>query len=370
MYVYPFRHLVLSGGGVRGCGYARLWSVLEREKIAPRIRRIAGVSAGSIVAGLIGLGFKGSEIEEIVKNMKFGDFADNSWGIVRDFYRLLTKFGWNKGEVFLAWYGDLIRKKYGNADFTLLEAYHATGIDLTVNATCLETQTARAFNYASDPNLPVRMAVRMSISIPVFFTAVEYQGHTYVDGGVVDNYPIWMFDAFDSEDPRHASNETGKHCHTIGFRLIGEPAPPTPGTLAPLMSVWRWIAGYKAGIDGLNTYLSSLVSTMCKTIETAAVRNGYWERTVVIDTDQMGSIDFNPSPELVQLVTENGERALVEYLEEFREQYPQTAGRYLDDFSRPGVPVAPRKLTRTKTWPHITFAAVTADGAAAAAREV
>lgn len=364
MYVYPFKHLVLSGGGVRGCGYARLWAVLEREGIAPAITRVAGVSAGSIVAALIGLGFSGDEIEAIVRDMRFGDFADNSWGVVRDFYRLLSRFGWNRGEVFLSWFGDLIAQKHGKADLTLAEAYALTGIELRVHATCLETQKARVFEHVKDPDLPVRLAVRMSISIPVFFTAVVYEGQTYVDGGVVDNYPIWAFDTYESEDPRHAAAETGKHCHTLGFRLIAKnPAAvvqPPPG---PLTLLWRRATGHGnslSQITGLNSYLTSLVSTMCKTIENAAVRNGYWERTVVIDTDAMESINFSPAPELVEIVIANGENALDEYLEDFRERYPQEAGRYLDDFSRPGAPVGPRPLTRTKTWPHIDLGAMAA----------
>ena len=373
MYAYPFKHLVLSGGGVRGCGYARLWTVLEREGIAPAVTCIAGVSAGSIVAALIGLGFSGDEIEAIVRDMRFGDFADNSWGVVRDFCRLLSRFGWNRGEVFMDWFGDLIAKKHGKADLTLGEAYALTGINLSIHATCLETQKGRIFNHSNDPNLPVRLAVRMSISIPVFFTAVVYNQQTYVDGGVVDNYPIWAFDTYESDDPRHVA-ETGKHCHTLGFRLIAKnPAAIVQKPPGVLDSLWRYVrqlGGIQNAtqITGLNSYLTSLVATMCKTIENAAVRNGYWERTVVIDTDARESIDCSPQPELVELVIANGEAALVEYLEEFRDRYPQEAGRYLDDFSRPGAPVGPRPLTRTKTWPHIDLGAMAL--AASSSKEV
>jgi NTE family protein len=366
-YQFPFKNLVFSGGGVRGCGYARLWTVFEQYGIAPQIKRVIGVSAGSIVAGMIAMGMPGEEIEATVRDMKFGEFADNSIGYSLDIYRLLTQFGWNRGQVFLDWYGSIIAARFGNPDATLQQVFDKSGIEFVAKATCLETQEGRTFSYISDPNLPLRLLVRMSISIPAFFIPVIYQGQTYVDGGVVDNYPIWHFDKYDSSDPRHAT-ETGKHCHTIGFRLIGTPVQRLPKhtIFAPLSEGYRWIRERIFGkkddqrISGIKEFMSALISTMCHTIETAAVKNGYWERTVVIDTDVMGSIDFEPEPELVDLVIDNGERALCEYLEDFMQDHPQRAGRYLEDFSRPGSPRSPPKLTRTKTWPHLDLAAIEA----------
>lgn len=58
---------------------------------------------------------------------------------------------------------------------------------------------------------------------------------------------------------------------------------------------------------------------MVHTIESSAIHDDYWERTVRIDTDVMGSIDFNPDPELVELVINNGERALRTYLNDYPE---------------------------------------------------
>ena len=210
----------------------------------------------------------------------------------------------------------------------------------------------------TEPDMPIRLALRMSMSIPAFFTAVPYQGRTYIDGGVVDNYPIWHFDKFDPSDPRHA-NESGKHCPTIGFRLIGQPLAELPrrGLGSWVSNVWDWLNGAEPGrISNLKDYLSALINTMCKTIENSAIRQDYWDRTVIIDTGEMGSIDFHPTEELVERVVEAGETALTDYLEEFMENNRQSHGMYLDDFSRPGHPRKMVMLKRTRTWPNLRAA--------------
>jgi NTE family protein len=303
--------LVFSGGGVRGCGYARIWSVLEEYNLSCQIKRVVGVSAGSIVAGLIALGLKGDKIECIVRNMNFGNFADNSIGFSLDIYRLITQFGWNKGDVFLKWYGDIIASRFGHPDATLQDVYNETGIEFCVLATCLESEEGKMFSYKSDPNLSFRKAVRMSISIPGFFVPVIHEGCTYVDGGVVNNYPIWYF------------QEEGCGIEkTLGFRLVGNPHPVrriTCTTLSTQRSYWQWVKekfiSPRGGISNIKDYVSSIVSTMCRTIERSEIREGYWERTVQIDTDILGSLDFTPPRELVQKVIENGEKALRDYLD-------------------------------------------------------
>ena len=43
------------------------------------------------------------------------------------------------------------------------------------------------------PDLSLYKAIRMSISIPFYFTPVEYNGNLYVDGGCVDDFPLHKF---------------------------------------------------------------------------------------------------------------------------------------------------------------------------------
>lgn len=306
---YPFTTLVFSGGGVRGCGYTKLWSVFEEYGIAPQIKRTVGVSAGAIIAGLIALGLSGSEIETTVRNMKLSKFADNSFGIALDIYRLFSHFGWNRGDAFTKWFGAIVAQRFGDPNATLKQVYDVTGIEFNAGVTCLELEQGRIINYKTDPDLPFCKLVRMSMSIPGVFLPVIYQNQTYVDGGLVNNYPIWYVD----------SDET------LGFRLIGKPrAQVSESQVSEVTnsnsSIWQKMFGNTGTtnrISNIKQYVSSIISTFTRTIEISAIREGYWERTVKIDTDIMGSTDFDPDLDLMELVISNGEKALREYLESY-----------------------------------------------------
>ena len=65
-----------------------------------------------------------------------------------------------------------------------------------------------AGSSASDPDeLEVALAVRMSMSIPIFFEPVRIENpetnheHVIVDGGMLSNFPVWLFDSGDQEEP-------------------------------------------------------------------------------------------------------------------------------------------------------------------------
>ena len=50
-------------------------------------------------------------------------------------------------------------------------------------------------DYGIDPDrFEIARAVRMSISIPYFFEPVIVKKHVFVDGGILSNFPMWIFD--------------------------------------------------------------------------------------------------------------------------------------------------------------------------------
>ena len=97
---YHFKNLVFEGGGVKGIAYVGALEVLEKEGILQNIERVAGTSAGAMVAVLVSLGYTANELKDILWKINFKNFMDNSWGVVRDTKRLLTDYGWYKGDFF------------------------------------------------------------------------------------------------------------------------------------------------------------------------------------------------------------------------------------------------------------------------------
>jgi NTE family protein len=196
-----FRNLVFEGGGVKGIAYAGAIGVLEENGILPDIRRVAGTSAGAITAALLALGASSQNIQEIVGGTDFREFMDDSWGVLRDINRLITHYGWYKGDRFEEWMRQHISDLTGGrADMTFSQlARLATDEEassyrqLWMVASNLSMQSPQVFSARTTGDVPIWRAVRMSMSIPLFFAAADYKENVMVDGGVTWNYPVDIF---------------------------------------------------------------------------------------------------------------------------------------------------------------------------------
>jgi NTE family protein len=195
MMAYHFRNLVFEGGGVKGIAYVGAMQVLEEEGILQDIKRVGGTSAGAINATLFALGFTNIQVRNILKKLDFNNFMDDSWGAVRDTNRLVNRFGWYKGDFFHEWISGHIKKKLGGPYATFEDLKEDGKPDLYVYGTNLSTRFGEVFSHEHTPKMRIADAVRISMSIPLFFSAVRNaRDDVYVDGGVLNNYPVKLFD--------------------------------------------------------------------------------------------------------------------------------------------------------------------------------
>ncbi len=196
---YPFKNLVFEGGGVKGIAYVGAIKVLEEKGILPNIERVGGTSAGAINAVLVGLGYTSAQTMDIMNKLDFKKFMDDDFGVLRDVDRLLNEFGWHKGAYFRKWISKLIKKRTGNPDATFAEVQKqkkAKGFrDMYFIGANISTHFAEAFSHEHTPRMCIADAVRISMSIPLFFASHRSpRGDVYVDGGLLDNYPVKLFD--------------------------------------------------------------------------------------------------------------------------------------------------------------------------------
>ncbi len=208
----PYRNLVLEGGGIRGVAYCGAIEELERQGVLQHIKRVGGTSAGAIHASMLALGFSGKEITELVNNVKFESFNDGRYIFIGGISRTIKRFGWYQGKRFTHWIEKRIETKTGNKNLTLGQlhdlAKEGNAKDLFVLATNLSQQRSVVLSYQTYPNMRVADAVRASMSIPLYYSAVfvDSLGRVYdrpqidiktdvlVDGGVTHNYPVSLFD--------------------------------------------------------------------------------------------------------------------------------------------------------------------------------
>lgn len=185
------KNLVFKGGGVLGIAYAGSINVLEEKGILKNIEKVAGTSAGSIVACLIALRYTSKEIEQIIKSTDFKSFED---GI--NPFKILPTCGLHSGNAFLNWIRNVISNKKLSQTATFQDLKNAGCMDLHVFATNLNTQSLKRFSVEETPNVIVAEAIRASMSIPLFFQEFQLSNdnHIYVDGGTIYNYPLTAFD--------------------------------------------------------------------------------------------------------------------------------------------------------------------------------
>ncbi len=190
-----FRNLVFEGGGVKGIAYVGAMEVLQRRGIFADIKRVGGTSAGAINAVLLACGYTNAEQKKILFELDFERFLDDDTGVIRDTGRLLNEFGWHKGDFFRDWMGGLIKKKMKTAGITFAEMTRRGCPELFLLGTNLSTGYGEVFSVEHTPNMRILDAVRVSMSIPLFFSAVRAaRGDVYVDGGLMNNYPVKLFD--------------------------------------------------------------------------------------------------------------------------------------------------------------------------------
>jgi NTE family protein len=268
-------NLALEGGGVKGLAYPGALQVMQTG--GPNIEKVAGTSAGSIVAALIALGYSPADMQTLMLDLDFKRFEDGS--VLGGPERFFRKFGWFKGDYFLEWMQCRVKEQTGNpnATFADLAKDRSKFKDLSVVSTDLSRRRRQVFSNEHSPDLPVAQAVRASMSIPLFFEAFyiddDLFGETgarqdlFVDGGVLDNYPI---DLFDKE-------------HTIGLFLVNKGAPKNPD--------------YK--IDSFPEYLRNLFEALLD-VQVIAFNNNHdvQERTIQIDDLGVGTTDFSLSNEM------------------------------------------------------------------------
>jgi NTE family protein len=188
------KNLVFKGGGVLGICYAGAIEVLEQKNILSGIEKVSGTSAGAITALLVSLNYNSVDIKNIINSTNFSSFQDKF-----NPFRIFTKYGLYKGDAILNWLKNIIKSKGVSENATFLDFKNAGFKDIYIFATSLNTNQLKEFSLNKTPNTVVVEAVRASMSIPLFFQAYQFKNSNpdddiYVDGGLVYNYPMSIFD--------------------------------------------------------------------------------------------------------------------------------------------------------------------------------
>jgi NTE family protein len=185
--------LTLSGGGYKGFSYIGVFRALEEKlnisHLKYHFKNISCTSIGAIFGLLLIAGYSSKELELLLKiNGKIDLVYSNI-----NLSLLFEKFGISDGSRIIDYLGDLLEAKGFKRNITLKTFYKKTKIKFIICSANINQIKPIYFEYISNPELEVLMAIRMSIGVPFLFTSFIYENQYYIDGAIFDNVPVKFF---------------------------------------------------------------------------------------------------------------------------------------------------------------------------------
>jgi NTE family protein len=336
--------LVFEGGGVKGIGLAGAYAHLDEQRFQPQ--RVAGTSAGAITAALVAAGYSGDELKRLVlEEMKYRKFEDGGHWPLSQGIEMLRHKGLHPGTYFEGWMREHLEKKgvtkFGELrDPIAAEAgaqqpqyrLQVIASDLSKERMLVLPRDAKDQLGIDPDELEVARAVRMSMSIPVFFDPVVHKNpandeeHVIVDGGLLSNFPVWLFDCPPGQTPGWP---------TFGMLLVA-PDQRDPLLAGPPPAV----AGHESG--SIINFLMSIGRTMMEAHDRLYVEQANYARTIPIGTLGVKTTQFSidDDADLKQRLYQSGHDAVGTflptwdfdaYIKAFRSQAPRPRRAVLTD---------------------------------------
>lgn len=308
---------VFEGGGVKGIALVGALKAFEEAEF--HWQNVAGTSAGAITAALVAAGYTATELKDVMDNkVDFTKLMDRAGigkvPLLGSWLSLIFNKGMFQGDYFLklmrgllkdkmskekVTFGDLIiPKEPGDSQEDYERKYkyklQVVASDISSNELVIFPQNSDRLGVEPD-DLEVALAVRMSMSIPFFFKPViigsqRRNKHWVVDGGMLSNFPIGLFDSPADEDPAWP---------TIGF-LLWEPGSEKP---------------HHERITGLISMTVAMVRTMTSAYDRKALADADAGRIVKIPTGSYGTTDFDLEQRDRDWLHDSGYNAAKKFLE-------------------------------------------------------
>ena len=250
------KNLVFSGGGVKGYSFIGCLKALEELNITQDIKAISSTSIGSLFSILFIIGYKSKELEQIFSNIDFNNLQNF------EILNFKNNYGFDNGDNIMKFLQVLLTEKKIDPEITFLQLFEKTKIKFIITGTNISKQKIVYFNYKIYPDMKVLTALRITMSIPIIYEYVRFEDDIYVDGGLLDDYPIDYF--------RKEASET------IGFLMYDY--------------------SETLNIEKIDEYLYSFLFCLLKKVNKFK-KKIYKKNTILIKQNKVGAIDFNISKE-------------------------------------------------------------------------
>ena len=296
---------VFQGGGCRGAAHIGAYDAAVRSGI--ELVEVAGTSAGSIIAALIGAGATPQYLLSHQEKFGFSDLLEPPEGVFKRsvFRHCLRMFivpgrksistiasvlvfgGRYSSRGIEAWLDERLAELLPNAPRPV--RFSHLRLPTWVVAADLSAARPKIWSTAATPDTPVGFAVRCSCSLPLFFEPVPEGTNLYADGGMLSNLPTFVFSG--NEEPESPHGEK-----ILAFCLTDD-SPP----------VREW---------SLVSFLKQLVNTVLS--GSSVIQNSLQPSVsmISIPTPGVKATDFALPVEAMHGLLESGREATYDFIRE------------------------------------------------------
>ncbi|MEK4403760.1 patatin-like phospholipase family protein [Sporosarcina sp. FSL K6-6792] len=284
---------VFSGGGLKGFALVGAYQVLEEKGY--RFHRVAGTSAGAILASFIAAGYSAKEIEKMLDEQDFQVLLDPRKTIIplplMKWFQLYWRLGLYQGNALENWFSEKLAAKdvYTFSDLPPGKL-KLVASDLTNGKMIVLPDDLEGYGISAE-SFPIARALRMSCGIPFFFEPVRLKvgkGETIVvDGGVLSNFPMWIF------------NDEG-----------GNTERPVLGL--KLSRSQEEMPGHK--IDNALDLFEALFSTMKNSHDERYISRKHERNIIFIPVDDYSATQFDMDQETKEGLIEAGRNSTIQFL--------------------------------------------------------
>jgi len=272
----PPSHIILSGGGIKCLSYVGLFKELEERNLLKRVNEYTAVSAGAFMAFVYTIGYSLNDISSIIRNLDLTSIQNIDDNLLFSFF---DDFGIDNGSNLEKLIESFLKHKGYNRDITFQQLYSIKKVVLRFYAVDLNEGILKEFSVYTTPDISLIFALRATMSIPGYFTPVvdPETGHYYVDGALLNNYPITLVD------------DTNILGITFDYSIT-----------------------YIDKIESIQSYFNQLISCIYDKLEEIPLK--YKEKTIYIKCSASTINFFLSEEERVELM-EVGRRSVINYLE-------------------------------------------------------
>lgn len=287
---------VFQGGGCRAAAFVGAYEEAVARGVS--FTEIAGTSAGSIMAALLGAGASPSEVREAIIDIDYNSFLappdrrspkNIIQRLVPAKYQTLLDLAFNQGfhspRNVRAWVEQKLQKLLPDANKPI--TFDSLLFPTYIISTDIRRAEAKVWSQKTTPKELVADAVEASCAIPFFYQPVN---NRYIDGGALSNLPSFVFSGRQSSERMLASR-------ILAFTLLANEEPTLDWNTRLFLSLMA-----DAIVDG------------SQKIQLSLQPNVY---TIPIPTGNIKATDFHlMTPDATQTLIRNGQNATQKFFRE------------------------------------------------------